>query len=107
MPELYAGRVPFSLLPPTPKVVRFAGRLVGRGPVRLLLKAVKLSRLDEVLELKLAGNVPEKLELLSSIDCRAVSLQITPFETQASPLNQVRVCRLCIHRQCRGIRMGC
>lgn len=68
--------VPFSWLPPTPRVVRFAGREVGSGPVSLLLKAVKLSREGEVVELKLAGKEPEKLELLSSMDCSAVNLRV-------------------------------
>jgi hypothetical protein len=60
---------------PRPRVVRLAGTEVGRGPVSLLPKAVKLFRLGEVEELKLVGRGPEKLELEMSSDVRAVSLQ--------------------------------
>ena len=49
-------------------MVRLAGREAGRGPVKLLPKAVKLRRPGDVVELKLAGRDPEKLELLMSMD---------------------------------------
>ena len=65
--------MPLSWLSPTPRVVSLGGRLLGRGPVSLLPKAVKLSSAGKVL--KLGGMGPLKLELDSSRAVRAVSLQ--------------------------------